>query len=442
MKTPLLIATGVAVVSAGSALWLLRQPASAAANEHGQPDAGYSRLELTTEFWSEGAAFGDFNRDGESDLVAGPYWWQGPDFETRHAFAPDDQRRSPGGAAPHRVRQPDGSFVSVAGFPGAYSGTNGYSDSFIVAAHDFNGDGWDDILIVGFPGAATHWYENPRGESGHWKKHLVHPSVGNESPTLADLVGDDTPELVFNTPAAKDKPGRLGYATPDPDDPTAPWAFHPISEPGPFGRFLHGLGVGDVDGDGRRDVILKDGWWRQPESLEGEPTWEHHPHRFANKGGAQMFAHDVNDDGRQDVITSLDGHGHGLAWFEQLEDGGFEKHLIMGESAADSAGGVVFTQPHALVLTDVDGDELPDIILGKRFWAHGPQGDVDPNGTPVVYAYLLRRDDSGVRFEPRLLDDASGVGTQFAARDLDGDGRPEFAIANKRGVHLLRSEAP
>ena len=211
-------------------------------------------------------------------------------------------------------------------------------------------------------------------------------------------------------------------------------------------RFTHGLGFGDVNGDGLNDILEKDGWWEQPASLAGDPVWKRHPFSFAAKGGAQMYVMDVNDDGVPDVITSKAAHGYGLSWFEQVRatDGGesrFKEHVILSEKPDEKIAGAQFSQLHAVVLSDVDGDGLPDIVTGKRWWAHGPSGDADPSGTPVLYAFLLRRGPNhSVSYEPRLLEDTTGVGTQLIAADVNGDGRPDFVVGNKRGTAVLLSQ--
>ena len=44
----------------------------------------FKKLHLDKYYWSEGANFGDLNKDGFADAISGPYWWEGPDFTKRH----------------------------------------------------------------------------------------------------------------------------------------------------------------------------------------------------------------------------------------------------------------------------------------------------------------------------------------------------------------------
>jgi len=371
---------------------------------------------LSDTFFSEGATAGDLDGDGHNDVVSGPYWYAGPDFQERFELYP------PKPFDPH-----------------------GYSDNFFCYVEDINGDDAPDVLVIGFPGAAAHWYENPgkagvRQPDAVWKKHLVMDVVDNESPTFVDITGDGKREIVCS------RDGYFGYAQPNPSDPTSPWQFTPISDQSAGGRFTHGLGVGDVDGDGRADLLEKTGWWQQPESLEGNPVWKKHPFPFAGPGGAQMLVTDVDGDGLPDVITSLEAHGYGIVWYRQRRLGDridFEPFTIVGRQPLDSPFGVVFTQPHALTLADIDGDGLPDLVTGKRWWAHGPKGDAEANAPAVVYWFQLRRRAEGEEgppavFVPHLIDDESGVGTDVQTHDLTGNGRPDVVVGNKRGTFIHR----
>src|SRR5207244_3189619 len=333
-----------------------------------------------------------------------PYWYEGPDFEKRHEYYPATQT--------FKKKLAEGKEETLEGFEGALGFNNAYSDNFFAFTYDFNKDGWDDILIIGFPGEQSAWYENPSGVDGRWKKHVVLDVTDNESPTFTDLTGDGKPEIVCSSK------GAYGYAEPDWNDTAKPWTFHPISANNKYGRFTHGMGVGAVNGDGRMDLLEKDGWWEQPKSLDGDPIWKFHRFQFTPNGGAQMYAYDVNGDGLNDVITSIAAHGFGLVWYEQVRENGeisFKQHVILNteQKRAPNKYGVSFSEIHAIDLIDMNGDGLKDIVTGKRFWSHGRMGDPDRNDAAVLYWFqLVRNPDKTVDFVPHLIDDSSGVGTQ------------------------------
>ena len=378
------------------------------------PEPRFERRTITTDFFSEGCAVGDLNGDGRPDLVAGPHWYAGPDFRVRHTFA---------------------------AHPGRPYDALGYSESFVQLVADLNGDGKPDVITVGFPGKETYWYENPGAPgTAPWKRHLFLASTDNESPHLVDLDGDGRPYLVCMSG------GAVGYAKLDPLDPTQPAKFIPISpaDPKKYQRFTHGLGVGDLNGDGIPDILERSGWWEHPAaSAPLDVQWKFHPMAFAagRNGGAQMIVADVDGDGLPDVLTSLDAHRFGLSWFQQKrtpEGITFVEHRILDDKPENSAGGFALGQMHALVLSRQIVAGQPVLVTGKRFWAHGPKGDVNPQATPLVLWLTWAKDAEGkVVFTPRVADAEAGIGTQFEVADLDGDGRAEIVLANKKGVHVL-----
>ncbi|QDU38594.1 FG-GAP repeat protein [Maioricimonas rarisocia] len=379
----------------------------------------FEKVVLTNRYYCDGVATGDINHDGHVDIVAGPYWYAGPSFETAHEFYPAEP-------------------LEPAASP---------SNSMYSFVHDFSGDGWLDILVVGrVHKHPAYWYENPGKAGDEWQRHFAFERVRGESPTLADLDGDDRPELIAHWE------GRWGWIAPDWSTPRSPWSFRPVGDPEDWDQFYHGEGVGDVNGDGRLDLLVNDGWYENTGQPDG--LWPLHRGRFSQlEGGAQMFAWDIDSDGDSDVVSSLHAHEWGLAWFEQVTgepDRGHEadvlsignsqfvQHRIMGDRSEEEQFGVAFSQPHALQIADIDGDGATDIVVGKRMWAHGPKGDVEPNHPPVVYWFQPVRDENGgVRFVPHLIDDQSGVGLQIATADVNGDGRIDVMTASKLGTFLF-----
>ncbi len=397
----------------------------------------FKRVQLTDQFWAEGAAIGDFNHDGKMDVVSGAFWYEGPDFKKRHEIYP--------ATASFKRKKADGTEETVPGFEGALGVNNAYSDCFLTYTYDFNGDGWTDVIVYGYPGKEVAWYENPKGREGHWPKHVIFDILDNESPGFADITGDGKPEILCCSR------GCIGYVEADWKNPAAPWTFHPITPKPPtpkegYQMYTHGLGYGDINGDGRMDLIEKDAWWEQPASLANDPVWIKHPFPFApGTGAAQMLVYDVNGDGLNDVITCLNPHGYGLVWYEQVKENGnitFRQHVILNKDATPNKYGVAFSQPHALALMDMDGDGLKDIVTGKRFWAHGKMGpDPDSNGAAVLYWFKLVRLAKGqADYIPYLVDNDSGVGTEVMVGFVSNKKYPDIIVGNKKGAFVFEHQ--
>lgn len=347
-----------------------------------QTPIAFVKTVLDTRFIAEGVAAADVNRDGKLDILAGDVWFEAPNWTPREI-------------APVQTLDPK----------------RGYSNCFHNWAEDVNRDGWIDQILIGPPGERAVWRENPKGAGGPWKEHLIWRSAGNESPWYTDLFRDGKRVLVM---AYDDN--YVGWFEPA-ADPYAEWVPHHVSGLKGAGsqRYSHGLGVGDVDGDGRKEILTTGGTYAG--TREGPWTFTK-----AEMGPdcAHMIALDVNGDARPDVLSTA-AHARGVWWFEHGTDGRFTRREIDAEIAGT----------HAAVLATIGG--VPNLITGKRKWAHSPGVDPGSDEASLLVRYALR-DGTWARY---VIDDVSGVGTQFEVRDMNGDGLLDIVTANKNGVFLF-----
>lgn len=355
-------------------------------------EIAFRKHTLTTDFIAEGVAVGDVDKDGKADVLAGTHWFKNPRWQKNNI------------AEAKKFK------------------TTEYSQSFLHFAEDVNRDGSIDLIKIAFPGEAATWLENPGKAKQLWKEHLVYRSVGNESPAMYDIDGDGNLDLLCNNSKEKKV---VWVSQPKKGDTT--WNEYVISSDTLRGthQYTHGLGFGDVNLDGRSDVVYREGWWEAPEDRK-QSDWTFHP---ANLGDdcAQMYVRDFDGDGDSDVLSSS-AHNYGIWWYEQVKQGdstSWIKHEIFKD----------FSQSHGLMMADIDGDGDEDFVTGKRYYAHNGH-DPGANDPAVIYWFEYRPGNTP-SWTPHKIDDNSGAGLNLVVADINGDQLKDIVVSNKKGVYVF-----
>ena len=367
------------------------------------------RTQMLDHGASESAAVADINKDGRLDIVSGDSWYEAPAWRK------------------HQFRE--------LGF------SNNYIDGLSDLAVDVDGDGYPDIATVTWFSRKISWYRNPGKTGAPWPETIIHSGHNVEFAILADINNDGRAEEIV---AQENGTGQAWYEVRD-----KAWVRHRVSDR----SYGHGIGAGDVNKDGRQDILTPRGWLEAPADPR-RGNWTYHPAwesantpitvaatPAAPKPGAPppvaslgfMHVLDVNGDGLNDVMTAA-GHDFGVFWFEQGAGGTWTKRMI------DNA----WSQGHASTLVDLNGDGRLDFVTGKRFMAHngGDPGAREPLG---VYWYEFRTaaKPGGAGVEPirHLVDYGGrmGGGLQIPVVDLDGDGDLDLVCPGKSGLFLVEN---
>jgi hypothetical protein len=330
-----------------------------------RPALHFIKHTITRDFISEGVAVADINRDGQTDIIAGVFWFEAPAW------------------LPHEIA-----------VPVKYNPVNSYSNSFLNFALDVDLDGWTVQLRISLPGEEAVWYRNPGNNARHWKMHTILANAGNESPALEDVDGDGRPDLISNDPVAEE---MLWMQAPATKGDTV-WQRHVIGK-GKLGtdRYTHGLGHADMNNDGLKDIVITKGWWQCPANAAQE-NWLFHP---ADLGAdcSQLYKLGTAS-GSAPVLVSASAHDYGIWWHRPVHpatgDTIWEHHTIS----------TAFSQSHGLALADINKDGQADLISGKRYFAHNGK---DPGAfEPSVLYWFEYREGAIPAWTPHLVDSHSG----------------------------------
>lgn len=367
-------------------LFLLVSPALCAQINPAKGVLSFDRQWLASESFESANVF-DVDHDGILDVFSGSFWYKGPDFI-------------------HRTHI------------GALKRYSEYYDDFSTIVVDINKDGMEDVVTGGWFEGTLIWKENP-GKEGIWKEHVIAHCGNIESTRAWDINGDGIPEIIPNTPG---KPLVIYRITRDQSGPT----FDSIKVADSQG---HGLGYGDINGDGRGDLIIAEGWLESPADPFTQPWVLHKDFSFV-QASVPMLAVDVNSDGMTDLIVGQ-GHDYGLSWYEQRMDKKngrtWVKHIIDPFNS----------QFHTMEWEDIDNDGKAELITGKRYRAHD---DHDPGAHDPVGLYYFKW--NGDSFNKEVISfgkrgEGKGTGIYFRVIDINHDNWKDIIVAGKDGLVIF-----
>ncbi len=344
----------------------------------------FTPIPINPDSTFEAACFADMNNDGRLDIFCGSYWYEAPNWKR------------------HLVREQEE--------------IDEYYNDFANLPMDVNGDGWIDIVNAAWFNKTLFWIKNP-GVTGKPFQIIDIDQPGNmETAIAADINNDGQLDIL---PNISQNPAWYSFAV-DSFEQKAMWTKHKL----PAEAAGHGIGAGDVNGDGKTDIVVRYGWLEQTKT-----DWQwHNEFDLGDRPSIPILVFDVDDDGDADIIWGA-AHGYGVFWLEQsgtLENREWTRHTI-----DDS-----WSQAHYLLLVDLDGDNREELVTGKRFRAHNGK---DPGSTDHLCIYYYQFDPKANTWQRHVVTENEGIGFGIgtATADVDADGDIDILAPGKSGLYVL-----
>jgi hypothetical protein len=396
----------------------------------------FEKIPIDTTYVSEGVTTADIDRDGLVDIIAGDVWYKAPDWK-RLEIRP---------LGPYYGMMPDPTRPRG-------SGASYYARSIANYVKDIDGDGWLDVITMNTQGGPCYWYRNPAGKFNQlWQEYLAIELFHNESPHMVDIFGDGNPVVLAGHHIGENKYTLSWFSIPN--DPTKLWTANIIGHPDNFkysvkyreamyfapGGMGHGLGVGDLNKDGKQDILTGKGWYENLSKDRSSASWKFHViplDSMADPAGigltfSHMHVNDFDGDGDNDIIGSS-AHRYGLWWFEQQKKGkdvNFVKHEIT----------MAFSQLHSMAAADLDKDGVVEYVTGKRYLAHLGKDPGEMDAAVILYVRPEKKGKNPVQFQTHIIDDNSASGTQIWFEDFNKDGKIDIVTSNKKGTRIFRQK--
>lgn len=383
-------------------------------------------LDANSEF-SAATAF-DVNGDGKTDIISGAYWYQAPEWK-QHKFREVTQIR-------------------------------GRYDDYSNLALDVDKDGDLDIVSVNYRSKSLYWCKNPgknsnRGPLELWEQIVIDEPGSSETGRLVDINGDGQLDVLPNgttfaawyeitgteIPAAIADPKASNNSS----NQGVQWTRHEL----PKELIGHGIGAGDINGDGHFDIVGTTGWAEASNNQQAD-RWRWHPEfKLAKDSGLPILVHDVDGDSDADLIWSR-GHNVGIYWSEQISESetslSYSEDLNLGELDSLLAQRKWITHAidtswscaHTLMLADINNDDSQDLVAGKRFQGHDGK-DPGENDPLVVFWYEFDGDSRTWRQHSIPTGGKCGIDLDSTCVDIDDDGDVDILAPARCGLYWIEN---